>query len=148
MSTLARVSLGHGRRARTGGVLGPVAGIAAFALSPSLFEPSADFPPVTGLQLPLFVTLTALEAVAFGAGIALLVAGRGVVAQLFSSPARAAAVHAALTWALVSWWPHDGLHAVNGSNVSGLLGIEYGFHVSLMAAAAVLAWALTREARA
>lgn len=34
-----------------------------------------------------------------------------------------------------------------GMNLSGLLAIEHAFHVTLMAAAAALAWAFTTEAR-
>lgn len=134
-------------RGRTALATGAAATVVAFLLTPVLFEPGAGLPAPAGLQLPLFVVLTALEAVAFGAGVALLVAGRGVLAPLFTTPARLTAVHAALTWALISWWPHDGLHMANGTNITGLLGIEYGFHVSLMAAAAVLVWAMVREAR-
>jgi hypothetical protein len=42
---------------------------------------------------------------------------------------------------LFSWWPHDSLHIANGTNMSGLLAIEYGFHVTVMAAGAILVYA-------
>ena len=41
----------------------------------------------------------------------------------------------AITWMLVSWWPHDNLHAHIGVNSADLLGVEYGFHLTLMIAA-------------
>ncbi len=45
-------------------------------------------------------------------------------------------------WFLVSWWPHDNLHIHNGMDLQGLLYIEYGFHVTLIVAALVLAFSL------
>src|SRR6516164_7601141 len=45
-----------------------------------------------------------------------------------------------IAWFLLSWWPHDNLHLHNGLNLQGLLFIEYGFHVTLMIAGAVLAF--------
>jgi hypothetical protein len=45
-------------------------------------------------------------------------------------------------WFLVSWWPHDNLHLHNGFDLQGLLYIEYGFHVTLIFAAFVLAYSL------
>ena len=43
---------------------------------------------------------------------------------------------------MVSWWPHDNLHIHNGNDLQGLLYIEYGFHVTLIIAASVLAFSL------
>jgi len=40
---------------------------------------------------------------------------------------------------LANWLPHENLHVANGMNVPGLLRIEYGFHLPLMIAGAVLA---------
>ena len=46
----------------------------------------------------------------------------------------------AIGWYLVNWWPHDNLHLLIGvNNLWGLLWIEYGFHFTMMVAAAVLA---------
>ena len=45
-----------------------------------------------------------------------------------------------IAWLLFSWWPHDSLHVANGINLSGLLVIEYVFHVTLMVAGAILAY--------
>ena len=46
----------------------------------------------------------------------------------------------AIGWFLISWWPHDNIH--NGDNLHGLLYIEYGFHVTLMLSALILAYSL------
>jgi len=53
----------------------------------------------------------------------------------------------AIGWYLVNWWPHDNLHLVNGVYLWGLLGIEYGFHFTLMVAAGVLAFFFYRVIR-
>jgi hypothetical protein len=41
---------------------------------------------------------------------------------------------------MANWWPHDSLHLHNGLALNGLLGIEYGFHVTLMLAGVILAY--------
>ncbi len=49
---------------------------------------------------------------------------------------------------MVSWWPHSHLHQVVGENLQVLLYTEYGFHVTVIIGAAVLAYgflALLRE---
>lgn len=120
---------------------------AAFALGPALFAPAAGSPTPTGAQVPLFVALAALEAAVLGIGVVFALRGRRALRRLFSSDARTTAVHAAVVWALGSWWLHDNLHMANGMDLSGLLAIEYGFHVTMMAAAAVLAWVFAAEAR-
>ena len=38
--------------------------------------------------------------------------------------------------------PHDNMHIHNGTDMQGLLYIEYGFHVTLMVAGLVLAYSL------
>jgi hypothetical protein len=50
------------------------------------------------------------------------------------------AAHFSIAWLLFSWCPHDSLHIHNGMDLSGLLAIEYGFHVSLMIAGMILAY--------
>ena len=49
-------------------------------------------------------------------------------------------VYLAIGWSLVSWWLHTDLYLANGDDLSGLLAIEYGFHVSLYVTALVIAW--------
>lgn len=49
-------------------------------------------------------------------------------------------MYLAIGWLIVSWWPHDNLHIHNGEDIQGLLYIEYGFHVTLMISALVLAY--------
>jgi hypothetical protein len=56
------------------------------------------------------------------------------------SKLRAWAMYLCIGWLMVSWWPHDNLHIHNGDNLQGLLYIEYGFHMTLMISAIVLAY--------
>lgn len=42
--------------------------------------------------------------------------------------------------ALVSWRPHGNLHMSNGDDMQRFLYIEYGFHVTLIVSAAVVAY--------
>ena len=132
---------------RVGIVLGVLVAISAFLVSPYVFEPTTEAPTPAGVQLPLFVLLAAIDAVVFGAGVFVAIAGRAMIAPVFSTPGRTIATHLALTWLLISWWLHDGLHLVVGLQLDQLLILEYTFHVTLMAAAAVVVWALARQAR-
>jgi hypothetical protein len=45
-------------------------------------------------------------------------------------------------WFLSNRWIHDNLHMVVGRRPNGLLGIEYGFHVTLIIAGAALAYSM------
>jgi hypothetical protein len=116
----------------------------AFLASPNgplgtFWRPSPDVPAPTQAQLPLLVLLNASEALAFGFGIAFLLFGyRLVRAAAPTSRALSLGAYLAIAWLLINWWPHDSLHVANGMNLSGLLGIEYGFHITLMIAGVVL----------
>jgi hypothetical protein len=117
------------------------AALAAFLLGPILWPPSPDLPTPTAAQLPFFILLKVLEVLTFGLGLAFLTLGlplvRRAAAGLGLSPWPA---FLAIGWSLVSWWPHDSLHLANGMDLGGLLLIEYGFHVSLFATAAIVGW--------
>jgi hypothetical protein len=117
----------------------------AFLASPNgplgvFWRPSPDLATPVGWQIPLLILLNASESLAFGLGIAFLIFGYPLVrAAAPSSPALALPAYLAIAWLLINWWPHDSLHVANGMNLWGLLRIEYGFHITLIIAAAVLA---------
>ncbi len=121
-----------------------VIAIIAFLASPNgplgaFWRPSPDFPQPTEAQLPLFILLNATEALVFGFGIAFLIFGYPLVQTMLTASRRMRiAAYLSLAWLLVSWWPHDSLHVANGTNMSGLLAIEYGFHVTVMVAGVIL----------
>ena len=123
-----------------------VLAVIAFLASPNgplggFWRPSADFPQPTDAQLPLFILLNVTEALSFGFGIAFLIFGYPLIrAFLPVSKGLTLAAHLSIAWLLFSWWPHDSLHVANGINMSGLLIIEYVFHVTLMIAGAILVY--------
>ena len=122
-----------------------VAGIAAFLLSSALWPnpPGADQPP-PGL-VPFYVIEAAVESVAFGLGLAFLLRGAQLLLTADARPhANDVASYLAIGWLLANWWPHTNLHRVTGFDWYGLIWIEYGFHVTLIVAGAVLASAYLR----
>ena len=118
------------------------AGLPAFLLSRVLWPPAPGSPEPGAAQLPWFLALGILEALVFGLGVSFLVFGlpmlRRVGTRLGASPWP---VYLAIGWLLVSWWPHNHLHqTISPADLNALLGIEYGFHVSLYVVGLVLAW--------
>ncbi len=117
----------------------------AFLASPNgplggFWRPSPDFPQPTADQLPWFVLLNVAESLAFGFGIAYLFFGYPLIRNVLpASKNLTLAAHLSIAWLLFSWWPHDSLHVANGLNMTGLLAIEYGFHVTLMVAGVIVA---------
>jgi hypothetical protein len=90
---------------------------------------------------------TALEALAFGLGVAFLLFAWPAVGRVAgSSHGRALAMYLGTAWVLSNWWIHDNLHMVVGLRPNGLLGIEYGFHVTLIIAGAALAYSMATMA--
>jgi len=130
-----------------------VLAIIAFLTSPNgplgaFWPPSHDFPQPTEAQLPFFIVLNAVEALVFGFGMAFLMFGYPLVQTMWPAPKwLTPAAYLSLAWLLISWWPHDSLHITNGTNMSGLLAIEYGFHVTVMVAGVILVYTLLIEGR-
>src|SRR5258706_2646838 len=105
------------------------------------WRPPTDSPVPTSAQLPLFILLNIAEGLAFGLGVSFLIFGYPMVQAI--SPASTSltrATHLSIAWLLINWWPHDSLHMHNGLNLGGLLGIEYGFHTTLMIAGVIVAY--------
>lgn len=111
-------------------------------LGQALWHPSPDMPSPTPAQVPLFILLSIFEAVSLGVAAAFLIFGKKVVDQAVGTSKNLAwAVYISTAWLTGSWWLHDKLHAANGMSISGLLKIEYGFHVTLIIAGFILAYA-------
>ncbi len=115
--------------------------IPAFLLGRIIWPASMDMPAPTPGQLPFFMIVSAIEAIAFGLGISFLIFGWKTVKKA-SGPGRnwVDASFISIIWFLVSWWPHDNLHISNGENMQRLLYIEWGFHVTLVIAATIVAY--------
>jgi len=114
--------------------------VPAFLLAPNgplgvFWDPHPETPNPTGVQVPLYILLGLINAVVLGLGVSFLLFGYPLVSAVGGASRRLTrAAHIAIGWVLVSWWLHDNLHMVIGMELGGLLGIEYGFHVTLMIA--------------
>jgi hypothetical protein len=95
-----------------------------------------------GVQMLLFILLSAIQSIAFGLGIAFLIFGFPLTsARMPANQGWARATHLAIAWSLFSWWPHSNFHqSLSSDNLSGLLAIEYGFHVTLIVAGLIVAY--------
>src|SRR5260221_6782402 len=103
------------------------------------WAPSPAVPQAAGVQLPLFMILGAAEALALGVGVSFLLFGYPTLkASVRVSAPLTRAAHLSIAWLLMNWWAHDSLHIHYGMSLDGLLGIEYGFHLTLMTACVVL----------
>jgi len=92
-------------------------------------------------QMPFFIVVSFFEALALGLGVSFLIFGLPLVRSVPSQlKTRAWLMYLGIGWALVSWWPHGNLHMSNGDNMQRLLYIEYGFHVTLVISAAIVAY--------
>jgi hypothetical protein len=113
----------------------------AMILGPVIWPPADFGPEPTGSQLPFFLLLALMESILLGLGISFLAFGLPVVRRISAdSKFRAWAMYLSIGWLMVSWWPHDNLHMHTGIDLQKLLYIEYGFHVTLMVCAIVLAY--------
>lgn len=120
-----------------------VVAVPAMALGQVIWPPATGGPEPTAGQLPFFLFLAVFEALTFGLGVSFLLFGFPSISRAVGgSPLRAWATYLAIGWFLVSWWPHDNMHIHNGNDLQGLLYIEYGFHVTLMAGGLILAYSL------
>lgn len=109
----------------------------------SMLWPPADGPRPEGANLVLLMGMAAVEATAFGIGVAFLAFGYPAVRRAVPSPGMAVAAHLSLAWLFVNWVPHTALHMAHGNiltpdDFTGLVAIEYGFHFTLILAAATL----------
>ncbi|HJQ29392.1 MAG TPA: hypothetical protein VJ827_08625 [Rubrobacter sp.] len=117
-----------------------VVGIPAFFLGPAIFPPAAGGPSPTAGQLPFFLFLAVGDALLLGLGVSFLLFGFPVMRRVSpDSKVRAWAMYLSIGYLMVSWWPHLNLHVHNGSNLQGLLYIDFLFHLPLEVAGVALA---------
>ncbi len=115
-----------------------VIAVVTFGLSPVLWRDNPEgMHPGTG-YVPFFIFLSALECLLFGIGVLFVIHGWRLLKKK-RHPRSATPAFFALTWFLLSWWPHDNFHRVVGESLPGLLYIEYGFHLTLIIAGVFLA---------
>ena len=100
--------------------------------------PGAPQPPA-GL-LPFYIVVGLVESFAFGLGVAFLIFGGRMISTFGQGRGLTFLTYLSIGWLLINWWPHDNLHRVVRSDFARLIWIEYGFHVTLIAAAACVAY--------
>jgi hypothetical protein len=114
--------------------------VPAFLLGPVLFPPADMGVTPTAGQLPFFLFLAVGDALLLGLGVSFLLFGFPVMRKVSpDSRLRAWVMYLSIGYLMVSWWPHLNLHAHNGTNLQGLLYIDYGFHLPLEIAGVALA---------
>lgn len=137
-------------------VLGTVLGFLLMGQAPLgniLWAPEDNPVEPEGANLILLMVIGGIEALAFGLGVTFLVFGRKHVQNLtMTRGGYATAVWLSISWLLVNWVPHTSLHMQVGnitaqSDYTGLVAIEYGFHLTLIIAGALLAHACYRTTR-
>jgi len=111
--------------------------IPVFILSRVLWPdpPGAPLPPA-GL-LPFLLVPAVFEALAFGAGMAFLIAAGRALTRRERRDGLAIAAYASAVWALVSWWPHSNMHRAN-TTLEGLVVIDWTFHLSLILGSGII----------
>lgn len=83
-----------------------------------------------------------IEAIGFGAAIAVLLVGKPVIARLARAPAPTTYAWLAAAWLLGSWSPHTAPHLHIGIKPSTRAPIELIFHTGSIIMIALLLWAL------
>jgi hypothetical protein len=117
-----------------------ILGIITFILSPLLWPSSPDLVPPNNL-LPFYIFISLIESLTFGFGIAFLIIAFPYLKKVpKEAKTRTYLAFISLIWLLVSWWPHDNFHRMNGMNMEGLIFIEYGFHLTLIIASIILSY--------
>lgn len=119
--------------------------VPAFFLGPTIWphvmQPGPEL-------IPFYAFLAAVEAILFGLGICFVIFGLPLVRSVLPGyRGLALLTYLAIAWQLISWWPHDNLHAHIGMDFQKLLFIEYGFHLTLMISSAILAYAFLKVLR-
>jgi acyl-CoA synthetase (AMP-forming)/AMP-acid ligase II len=118
----------------------------AAILTDVLWPGSTDLTVVPTPWSWLFRGLYAAELLAFGVGLAFLVAGRPLMRRQGRSGGLTAAAHLAVVWLLVSWWPQDNFYRLAAKNDwERQAALVYAFNVPLMIAAVVVAVYVTRR---
>lgn len=140
-------------------IVGVVATVAGFLLESAgpvgkgIWPMAASMPDPEGANLALLMVMGGIEAAAFGLGFAFLVAAwPWARSGAAGSPLGSWLVYLSIGWLLVNWVPHTALHMAHGnitkpSDYAGLVGIEYGFHLTLILAGAAVAWYAVRSIR-
>ena len=113
-----------------------------FILGPILWPLAEGGATPTGAQLGLLIGVSVIESIAFGLGVSFLVLGWPWVRRVAHGAKNVAwTLYVSIAWFLVSWWPHDRMHMhIDHDDLWTLIGLEYGFHLTLILAGAAIAY--------
>ena len=113
-----------------------------FLLGPVLWPLAEGGAAPTGAQLPLLIGVSVIESIAFGLGVSFLVLGWPWVRRVAQGAKSVAwTLYISCVWFLVSWWPHDRMHMhIDHDDLWTLIGLEYGFHLTLIIAGGAIAY--------
>ena len=110
------------------------------------WPPSPMCPVPRDWQLPFFAFVALVEAGAFGAGWAFLLWGKHYVDRLFDATWRRNIVYVCTAWQLLNWYPHDSLHMHIGVDLTNMIFMEIGFHVTLVISGLLIILAFITQA--
>jgi hypothetical protein len=99
--------------------------------------PSAPIP--SGLLLPGLLLNTAITRLALGAGVAFLIYGWPLVKSSTTGRPLNLLAYGSVVWCLICWLPYQQIDFLIPYSGSEQLALAYAFHVTLIAAATVLA---------
>jgi hypothetical protein len=117
-----------------------IVAVPAMLLGPVIFPPADVGVEPTAGQMPYFLFLALTDAVLLGLGVSFLLFGFPVMRRVSpDSRLRAWAMYLSIGYLMVSWWPHLNMHAHNGTDLQGLLFIDFTFHLPLEVAGVALA---------
>jgi len=98
-----------------------------------------------GAALAGLISASIVESIAFGVGLAWIAFGWPLVKD---AGRLGLATYIAVAWGLVSWAPHTAFHQSLGEgNWGGLAAVEWGFHVTLVIGAFIMATFVWRVLR-
>ena len=110
-------------------------GVPAFLLSRVIWPDTPESIVMPPDLVPFFAVPSLLEALAFGGGVAFLVAASPMVRQARSKLTIAAYLGTA--WLLMAAWPHGNLHRSLGFDLASIAKIEWAIHLTVLLAAII-----------
>jgi hypothetical protein len=124
-----------------------VVGVGAFFAGQQLWPMGHGVPVPPPNFMPLYMALSAIEALAFGLAVAFAVLGWPTVRELpLGAPWLNVVFFVTLLWLVGTSWVQDNLHMNVGLDMTRLVYIEYAFPLTLLAYGLVLALRLIRFA--
>ena len=123
-------------------------GVAAFVAGPHIWPMNPAVPMPPAILVPGYIALSAIEALAFGFAVAFAIFGWPSIRGLrLGAPWLNKLMFVTLIWFIGNWWAHDNLHMHNGLDMHGMIFIEIGFHMTMLACGLTLTIGLYRLGR-